>query len=122
MRYGEPVGCPVTLRDADLSIDGYQRARKRTSAVVRLHPSRSVCGATCRSDELAIPADVIGRLLNHSPKGVTERHYVHHKPQQLVDIYDRFYSLVDSTISEFSLMDSLYTEMSNEQQNDEVDR
>jgi len=64
--------------------------------------------ATLLSDELNIPADIIGRLLNHSPKGVTERHYIDGNPKKLTVIYDQLSRLILNATNEPELATSLY--------------
>ena len=83
------------------------RVHKKSGVVFTHHDLRRTF-ATLLSDELAIPADVIGRLLNHSPKGVTERHYIHGDPRKLSDIYDQISRLILDATNEPALATSLY--------------
>ena len=50
--------------------------------------------ATLLSSELKVSDGVISRLLNHSPKGVTEKHYINSSPSDYVEIYNRLCDLV----------------------------
>lgn len=64
--------------------------------------------ATLLSAELGVSSDIIGRLLNHSPKGVTERHYIHTDPTKLTPLYDQLYELVTSELDGLDLAQHLY--------------
>ena len=77
-------------------------------ALCKTHHDLRRTFATLLSDELAISADVIGRLLNHSPKGVTERHYIHGDPRKLSDIYEQLSRLILDATNEPELATSLY--------------
>jgi integrase len=83
------------------------RVHKKANFVFTHHDLRRTF-ATLLSDELAISADVIGRLLNHSPKGVTERHYIHGDPRKLSDIYEQLSRLILDATNEPELATSLY--------------
>jgi len=53
--------------------------------------------ATLLSSELKVSDGVISRLLNHSPKGVTERHYINSSPSDYVEIYNKLCELIFDT-------------------------
>jgi integrase len=53
--------------------------------------------ATLLSNELKVSDGVISRLLNHSPKGVTEKHYIISSPQDHIEIYNKLCELVFMT-------------------------
>lgn len=54
--------------------------------------------ATLLSGELGIPDSTISKLLNHSPSGVTAKHYVKAGATMFTGVYDQLHELVNSCL------------------------
>ena len=72
------------------------KVTKKTGITFTHHDLRRTF-ATLLSSELKVSDGVISRLLNHSPKGVTERHYINSSPTNYIEIYHELCELVFGT-------------------------
>jgi len=71
------------------------RVHKKAGFVFTHHDLRRTF-ATMLSGEIGVPDSTISKLLNHSPTGVTARHYIKSDASKFTAVYDRLYELLNS--------------------------
>lgn len=75
------------------------RVTKATGIVFTHHDLRRTF-ASLLASELKVDTGTISRLLNHSPRGVTERHYIQSKPTDFIEVYEKLGRLVLNPIQD----------------------